>query len=319
MFDNKIHRIVYGNGMITDEGIQLINQYIFERYSVYLPVNWSYNCVIPKGEYCGSFVKRVRKYMYKNDIKMSDKECAHLGSMVGRYSNATTEYMFRLTMDDWNKGDFNDDGSCFWGERAYTRPIMKAEGIGAIQFFDLEDTDGNLYKNDSDLSDRGIARAWVAPIDGEIVVFNAYGLTLQKIARIFAQFLGKTYKSVHLSNDDIDNENDELMYINQSLGYVIYSNESNRLEDEKICLNIPFQKYMHRCKCNTLILKEEKYCDECIYKYKKCHHCNIECNVNEMMPHSGVSIDPPTTFTTTLIAEPVVYYCVDCYMKVFPL
>lgn len=293
MFDNQMHVVNYASGDIEEDGIFEIQKLLID-HGIELPLDWSWTVNVPKGEYCGSFVKRVRKFAHKNKIKLDNEFWSSLGSIVGQHSTKNTKYNFRLTQNDWQRGDFADPESCFWTDRYYCRSVLKKENFGAIQFFE------------DDLAS-GIGRAWVGKIKNDIVVFNAYGIPLLTITRILSQHLNLLYKKVDLCNNG---SADDYLYINQGIGYILYSDVSKHNDTEEFDLKINFAKYMCKCKnCESEILKEEILCSECKDLHKNCSKCNEL--VKEFLPHTTLESISSITIRATN------FYCVDCYLQEF--
>jgi hypothetical protein len=153
-----------------------------------LPDDWDWIWLLETGDYKGTFPKRVRNYYYKvHRLKCPDTFIQEIGNLARAHSSDGLTYTFDFTDQiDWEAGDFADDSSCYWNDRAGAKQMIEDNGGWAVRFF--EDVDG-------------IARAWVAPIhDDMYIVFNGYGFTTLQIARVLATWLNVSYKKIRLTN-----------------------------------------------------------------------------------------------------------------------
>lgn len=164
-----------------------------------------------KGEYVGTFPKRVAKWLYqKHGIKLSAQQLSIIGNKVSAHCERNIQYTFDFTSSlDWDAGDFGDDGSCFWSCRAGARDMLEENGGKAVRF----------YTDDG----RGYARAWLAPVDNGWIVFNGYGLESLQIARILSHYWGAYYKKARLVNNG---ETCGVLWVNRGQGYII-ANQSD--------------------------------------------------------------------------------------------
>lgn len=240
---------------ISRQGIYVAKELLYDWGKPSLPDDWEWQWKVNgKGEYVGTFPKRVAKYFYQqHKTKLSAEQLGVLGSKVAEHCERNALYEFDFTQCfDWDAGDFGDDGSCFWSCRTGAKEMLRENGAFAVRFYDSED--------------KGYARAWVVPINGNVVVFNGYGLESLQIARILSQNWGAYYKKTELSNNG---SACGVLWINGRTGYVIGSQEDI---DELGPLELGFTE-MNNCRCEncgssidegeSYTANEETYCECC--------------------------------------------------------
>jgi hypothetical protein len=125
-------------------------------------------------------------------------------------------HFLRLTQDfDWQEGDYGDSGSCYWGGRSAARTqILPDLGSWAALW---HDSDGD-----------GVARSWLVPWNGNMVLFNPYSRDDSVYsgvaqARILAFLWGESYREVELT---ANGEADGTLWINSRKGWAIGPAES---------------------------------------------------------------------------------------------
>jgi len=199
-----IHSMPIGN--ISDTGIKLICEYLtnirpssdelwkqtnVDRHLPYvlsgLPDDWSYTWLVTgRGEYVGTFPKRIAKYYYQtHKIKMPSSILSQIGNIAKDHSSDIATYEFDFTDTfDWQSGDYGDSGSCYWGSYSSAKELLSSNGGLAIRF----------YKDN-----QGYGRAWIMPHNECYYLFNGYGLQLVSIARILSSFLNLSYKAIRIS------------------------------------------------------------------------------------------------------------------------
>ncbi|MBZ0304862.1 MAG: hypothetical protein K8I82_02220, partial [Anaerolineae bacterium] len=205
----EIIRFIQSQNLKADPWLSLNPDYAVP-FLYPLPDEWEYTWLVQKGEYRGTFPKRVSKYYQMTyGVKCPDSFLAELGQIARRNSGEAAAYEFDFTNRfDWNAGDFGESRySCFWGNRTGARTMLTENGGLAIRFY---------------RENKGFARAWLVSIeDDQYVIFNGYGFAgnaTLTIARLFAQFVGKTYKKIQLVNNGSASRT---LYINNSIGYLI--------------------------------------------------------------------------------------------------
>ena len=256
-------------GEIDEQGQEEIWVQLYHWDLPTLPEWWEYSTQVGgKGEYVGSFCKRVAKYYWKTTkTKLNSDQLGRLGSLVSRHTDKNTEYIIDYTQDlhSWDAGDFGDGGSCFWTCNSAARDMLESDGAWAIRFYQgVFKPDKRFKKGYNSKILRGYGRAWICKRDNYYVVFNGYGLETAHIARIMANDLNLSYRKICLLNYG---EHDGLLYINNS-GYTIgYEADINTLS------NIDLQIYYGLilcCRCARQIDEDEvriynnnEYCCEC--------------------------------------------------------
>jgi len=255
--------------------------------------------VVPRGEYCGSLVKRLRKYLHKTMSPevfalVTNDLLGEIGSIVGEYQNAKVQFDFTDCLD-WCDGDFGDEGSCYFnrdGCRHWLPDKLMEHGCHAIRFYDADN--------------RGIARALLLPRGHDTLVFNSYGFTLLKTTRILATILGMSYRRVLLSNDG--GTTGDLYLNNHGESYVIascvdeYSTDCpTRIELRLDCSN------KIECECcasridpdSAIIVDGDSYCRDCV---NYCDSCE-----------EYVTGDTTTVHTSRTRTQEVCESCLDNY------
>lgn len=234
-----------------------------------LPDDWVWQWVVTgKGEYVGTFPKRVSKYYHAaQKLKCPPEFLTQLGNIARAHTGDHLSYQFEFVNEiDWEDGDYGDSGSCWWGEYAGARDTLIDNGGLAIRFYDD--------------SDDGIGRAWIVPHNGLFYLFNGYGFTGDStliIARVMAQHLGLSYKRVSLSNNG---ESYNTLYINNGAGYVIGTPETIEPINYQ---DFGFKVSGVTCEnCGTNIDDEDHtapdgtlYCSSCFYdRCNTCERCD---------------------------------------------
>lgn len=243
-----------------------------------LPSDWRWVWEVEiKEEFMGNFPTRVRRWYYKRyAIKCPDAFIAEIGNIARRHSESNEVYEFEfVNRIDWEAGDFGDDYSCYWGDNSGARIMLQDNGGMAMLFYNEDGT--------------GLGRAWLVEIDSNLfVIFNGYGIkgdpTLQ-IARVFAAFMGLSYRSIRLSN-----RYGYTLYINGNIGYVIG-------EPSVIAATTSYDfrwddvVQFHCANCGQPLLEGENfyapddndYCEDCYYHlFESCDHCGEVCDRDDV-------------------------------------
>lgn len=175
----------------------------------------------------GKLTTRINKFIKKNKINTHPSFNDDLAYLSRQCIIKSKTYEFDISQEDWQDGEFGDEGSCYWGCRSPARKLIRDNGGGAIRFF---------------REDEGYARAWIYPIDNGYAVFNGYGLEPCLIANILGLFLKLPITPIKLTNNG---KRGDLIYINdQSFGL--------NLPNETYDLKIQHDYYIcHDCDCFT--------------------------------------------------------------------
>lgn len=210
--------------LIPLEGITEVNDYLHKQlyheysslhnyadYNRYLNRDFDRSWTVLKGTYSGTFPKRVASFMYRErNIRLTAEQQSEVGNIAKRHCTKNSVFIFDITDKfNWKAGDFGDDNSCYWGDRKNARRLLVHYNARAIRFYRPENPR------------LGIARAWLAPLIPEALVFdknnaatkmsnelkeqgfvafNGYGHETQRAARILATHLGLSYSAIGLAN-----------------------------------------------------------------------------------------------------------------------
>lgn len=158
--------------------------------------------IITKGEFAGSFPKRLYKFYSRNyGVKLSEEILGKVGNIAKQYTLQKTYYV-ELDRDLWNPGKFGDENSCFWGNFKFAKTFIFLLGGKAMK----------IYSENR----APISRCWVIPWHKNFVIFNQYStrnLRLIFSARILAYMLNFSYEKISLELGNI--------YINRNEGFFI--------------------------------------------------------------------------------------------------
>lgn len=235
-----------------------------------LPLTWQWVWKVEgKGEYVGTFPKRLGKFYFQNGIKCPPQFLSQIGNIAREHSAHLDLYTFEFTAKiDWQAGDFGDSGSCYWGGNAGAIAMIENNGGLAICFYAPPG--------------HGYARAWLAVISNDLqIVFNGYGFTGNSTltaARVVAFHLGVSYKKIILENNGTDHGT---LWINSRVGYAIGKPET--IEDLRH-FDLGWEdEYAYRCEnCGDSVDEDYTYhgaddlpyCESCYCDlFDSCHHC----------------------------------------------
>lgn len=281
----KFYRFQVPSGVISPSGIHEIAHFIFTQNTKTgewlqmnpdlttsllpaLPEDWIWTWLVSgRGEYVGTFPKRVSKYYYKvHGLKCPQSFIMQLGNLAKQHSEGQEWYLFDFTNRiDWEAGDFGDRGSCFWAGYAGAKVMIEENSGLAIRFYHDEQN--------------GKGRAWLVPIeDNMYILFNGYGMgnnSTLTIARVFSLFVGLQYKQITLDNAYGG------LYVNGNAGYII-----GRIEQIDEIEDYQFEwDNIDATVCNGCgrVLDEddtyygaddEPYCQDCFdNRFSSCYHC----------------------------------------------
>jgi hypothetical protein len=243
--------------------------------------------VVPKGEYAGTFPKRLANYLRRTKVswwkhpapvvegntavqgepelieqplwcKEAEKVVAEIGARLGGKVNHGKTYHAHLRYSmDWKAGDYGDDGSCFWGGRSDARRCLNGRSSFRALCFETGAGEGK-------------GRVLTITRHGYTVLFNAYGIELVTAARVLAHAFGATYSKVRLENNDSDSG---LIYINSGTGYVVHP--FDKAPAARIDLEISTSDYGWCDDCNEEDCSCERECSNC--GSSECGECDT-CN-----------------------------------------
>lgn len=194
---------------LQNEPWKALNQDTTRHYIPALPENWQWVWLINKGDYRGTFPKRVAQYYHKAfGINCPPEFLSEIGNLARLHSNEQLAYEFDFAdRIDWRAGEFGEEPSSCIVNNPAAIEAMESGGCLAIRFYNTEG--------------KGYARAWIAPVDDYYIVFNGYGFpgnATVAIARIFAEFVDGQYRRISLTN--YGNGGGDV-YINGETGYAV--------------------------------------------------------------------------------------------------
>ena len=181
------------------------------------------------------------------DKRLVEMYQSEIGNTLGQSFNGHQYHVIDVTqVFDWDDGDFGDSGSCFWDDMSWCRRTMEEHGAYAFRLYgsgrsyapsgfeeDVHELITQCGVNVNDVYNR-YARCWAAvdkPKGGMVTIFNTYGISESRMARVLANFLGLSYVKCYVSNTDL--------YIN-SCSYILANKkyvESNYHDTPTVNLN----------------------------------------------------------------------------------
>lgn len=201
-----------------------------------LPKDWSWAWKVPRGKFAGTLPKRLQNLVYKAvGAKLSPEVVSQIGNIAAKNSQARTTFYFDFNNQfNWQRGDFGDSESCFFGGKVDTLQLLASVGAFAIRLFDAPE--GNGIGRAWVLPWRAVPRSGIPPAGANpdaLLVFNGYGSfkhEYQKVeyqgvikqygemqtldyGRLLATWLGQSYQLIKLSVNGSSDEN-ALVFIN---------------------------------------------------------------------------------------------------------
>jgi len=213
----------------------------------------------------GKMTKRIKRNMRRDyDRALSDELIQNIGNIMNAHSLSARNYIVEHTDDFYGTvGRFGDSDSCFrpGGEYSSNREAMENSDCASVF---------RVYKESGDR----LARAWVYhDRDGAIVLFNGYGIALDKIA-ILASKLGDLEPRPVLFNSNI--------YINTCHCYAIGGTaESYEVDFDIEDGNCSCENCGYECYEEDLVWTEENgnLCEDCLSElYYHCDECDEQCH-----------------------------------------
>jgi hypothetical protein len=127
----------------------------------------------------GKMSKRIKRNLFREyGIKLSDEVVQQIGNLMDQNSLSAREYMVEYTTDfEGTVGNFGDYGSCFRPGHEYEHHLWAMHKLAGQEPGNFSAV--RVYR----ASGSRLARAWVYHAhDGAAVLFNGYGIPLDKIA-----------------------------------------------------------------------------------------------------------------------------------------
>ena len=260
---------------VSPAGQALIKEYLYDSNLPALRLSssdWSWEWIVEYGRYRGKLPKRMA-HLLKNayNLKITSEQMSDIGNIAKGYILSFPTFILDFNESlDWAAGDFGDRGSCFWTYHAPARNELREQGVLAIRLYDEKNI--------------GYARAWVYKIDQDTwILFNAYGVTTQIMANIFAKFLtdemGESweYDGTYLR---VNNDDAGLIYLNAHPQIVFVK---GTVPSDEIDLEWDLGEYILCYYCEAFVEKGSEhdyrgnlYCDGC-YKDEAliCTDCGV--------------------------------------------
>lgn len=273
---------------VSSEGQNLLVKYLLDRnlpISGLISSRWDWGWIKQSGKYRGKLPKRVARMMkFRYDVVLTPEQMSEIGNIAREHILSRISYT--LDFDDgldWSAGDFGDVCSCFWTRHTPARNELRKNDVLAIRLYDEEA--------------KGYARAWVYKMgDDTWVLFNAYGVTTQVMANIFAKFLimetdkSWEYTSIYLT---VNGDSSDLMYINAHPQVVYVKGTS---PPDYIDLEWDLGDYVMCCNCEAYVelgteshYRGSNYCDSCLEEVAvRCSICeDIIFDKDDERMHDG--------------------------------
>lgn len=251
-----------------DEITRLVYQSYAKEKSVFAPFNWAGLLTAIAWNVStkyGSLSKRVSKWMYDNyKLNLPANILQQIGIISVKDRPPAIEYSFDIVNEfNWQQGGFGDFDSCFFTFNSASKDFMEASpNFKALRFFKevvnnpfIEKSFPTKYYEQKDTKGKldkfyvGTSRAWlwlptltkrvgINKIEGKgILVFNAYGHSLEHMTMMLSTYLGLPYKEVEVTNQG---NKTGMLYLN-STSYLI--GDQSLIEDIKhIDLEQPITK-----------------------------------------------------------------------------
>ncbi len=255
----KIHKIIVPAGEISNSGQCVIQGELIDASLSPLPDGWEWQAKVGgRGEYVGSFCKRLAKYQHKVGRKVTSDFLGKIGSIIAQHTLKGCNYFADFTQKfDWCDGDFGDDGSCFWGSNCGAKDMLRDAGAYAVRFYREQ------------RPNCGWGRAWLLPHGDGWACFNGYGIDTPHAAQVVAIYLDTSYKHVLLKNNG---STGGLLWINSGAGYLIAPEGAVQYNDvidfrlDEICQCAHCGEYVG----DTIRVDGSNYCEDCLGDLFSC-------------------------------------------------
>lgn len=223
---------------------------------------------VKTGKNRGLLPRRISKFFYdKYKVKMPASVVEKVGVIASDNRQKSSEkYVFQFTDTlVWERGDFGDDGSCWFSNCSMARPYLRgADGV-AVQFFD-PDTDAPM------------ARCWLVPafpLKDTFVIFNGYGngafrgQPLNTMSTVLAAYFNLSKIRGHVHNGNVNTKS--VFYLNGD-SYIFASAKTMQLINPETMYNLNIEKVFTCHNCGVKILDATEahrdnnyiaYCENC--------------------------------------------------------
>ena len=223
----------------------------------------------------GKMTKRIKRNMRRDyDVALDDKVIEQIGNIMEKHSMSASEYIVEYTTDlKGTVGNFGDKGTCFrrGGECRNNLVAMHDQAgqePGTFAAF-------RVYR----ASGSNLGRAWAYHAEGgEIVLFNGYGMALDKIALLAAKLDDTEPRLVRVEGDVyINDENRSWAIGGKDTRYYIQASPGNYSNEDDAD---PCSRCERFCPSGDLTIVEHDYlCPDCFNEnYQICNHCGDYCS-----------------------------------------
>lgn len=163
-------------GYLSEEGEKLISSVLSDWYGIKVPADFNWSKNMARG---GRINRRLSKMAHDEfGIKIPAAVLEEMGNIYEKYYVPDSTFFFNFSGNfNWERGDFGDPRSCFFGG-SRNRHILRFSGAYAAQFHRQKDVKS------------GFARAWCLDTPEGTLVFNAYGMDLNRISGILSNWAG---------------------------------------------------------------------------------------------------------------------------------
>ena len=211
----------------------------------------------------GKMSKRIKRNMYqKYGVSLEDKLVEEIGNIMGNYSLAAKTYLVEYTDDLMGTvGKFGDSRSCFQPGGCYHDCLLAM----------LDDDNSAAIRGYRDDGGK-LARAWAytAP-DGAIILYNAYGLHLNKIAKLAETLTEKESREVTITSDVYINDHTVYAMGGRCDRYHIELNVDDYSDDDSMECSRCGYEYNEE---DLYFLDHGTFCSDCYNAcFYSCYHC----------------------------------------------
>jgi hypothetical protein len=217
----------------------------------------------------GKLTKRIKRNLRRDyDITLSDKAIQEIGNIMDRHSLSARDYIVEYTADlKGTIGNFGDNRSCFKRGGECRNNLLAMQDHGQFSAF-------RVYKT----SGENLARAWAYTAHGgATVLFNGYGIALDKIAILAAKLEDTEPRIVTVCSDVYINSESACYAIGGDRTYYEFYASVDDYDDDdlswcSLCEDcLPYEGLHH--------VGTQSLCQPCYDKtYQTCGHCGENCH-----------------------------------------
>lgn len=235
----------------------------------------------------GKMTKRIKRNLRRDhNVTLPDSLVEQIGNIMDQNSLSAREYIVEYTTDlEGTVGRFGDNGSCFKRGGEYRNHLLAMQNhVGNHRCSYLA---FRVYKANG----KNLGRAWAynAP-SGATVLFNGYGIALDKIALLAARLEGKEPRAIAICSDIYINDE----YKSYAIGgertyYEFYADVDDYDDDDDddlswctLCdCSMPYDDLYH--------IGTSSLCYACYNRtYQTCNHCGGHCQRSDNPLHKVI-------------------------------